>query len=132
MNAIRSGIDQIAHSPHQWWLGGLRDPATYPLIVILGFTGIFAARMGYHAALTYKDVRFSPAKRNEMMRSWGTEERPTLVSKWVGWNAYAKEGLGINHDQWLRDKEAIMIHEDWLIGGKKTKPNPDCIFRHDK
>lgn len=109
MNAIRSGVNHIAHSPHQWWLGGLRDPSTYPLILIVGFTGVFAARMGYHAAATYKDVRFRPAKRNEMMRSWGTEERPTLVYKWVGWNAYAPEGLGIDHNEWKKEHDKSYV-----------------------
>ena len=112
-SAIRSGVNHVIHSPHQWWRGGLNDPATYPLIVIVGFTAVFAAGMTTHAARTYKDVRFNPYKRHEVMRSWGTDERPTLVSRWVGGNAYGKEGLGVNHDEWKREHNKSYV-ERWL------------------
>jgi hypothetical protein len=48
----------------------LSDPATYPLLVILGMTvGMFAG-FGIYYLETAPDLRFNPEKRNTLLRYW--------------------------------------------------------------
>lgn len=48
----------------------LSDPATYPLIFILGCSlGMFTG-FGIYALSTYPDIRMSPEKRNKLFRDW--------------------------------------------------------------
>ncbi len=61
---------------------------------------------GIHAMTRYKDVTFDPSKRNSKLQTWGNEEYSTTLSKVISWNAYGKEGLGVDHEQWLKEKEA--------------------------
>lgn len=84
----------------------LSDPSTYPLIVIMGCAITFMTGMGLHALTSYKDVQLDPKKRNSMLQTWGEEERPTLLSKVISWNAYGKEGLGIDHEKWQKEKKS--------------------------
>ena len=82
------------------------DPSTYPLIVIMGTAITFMTGAGLHALIRYKDVQIDPAKRNSMLQNWGDEEYSTTLSKVISWNAYGKEGLGVDHEEWLKRKEA--------------------------
>lgn len=83
------------------------DPSTYPLIVILGTAITFMTGAGIHALVRYKDVTIDPAKRNSKLQTWGQEdEYKTTLSKVISWNAYGKEGLGVDHEEWLKQKEA--------------------------
>jgi hypothetical protein len=48
----------------------LSDPATYPLLVILGLTvGMFTG-FGMYYLETAPDLRFNPGKRNSLLRYW--------------------------------------------------------------
>lgn len=48
----------------------LSDPATYPLLIILGFTvGMFTG-FGIFFLETAPDLRFNPEKRNTLFRNW--------------------------------------------------------------
>ena len=64
----------------------------------------FAA--GIHALIRYKEVTIDPKKRNSKLQTWGNEEYHTTLSKVISWNAYGKEGLGVDHEKWLKEKEA--------------------------
>ena len=89
------------------------DPSTYPLFVIMGVAMTFMTGAAANALLKYPDVTIDPKKRNSILHTWGsidTEYHSTL-EKAISWNAYEKEGLGINHEQWLKDKEASIKAE---------------------
>jgi hypothetical protein len=77
----------------------------YPIIVILGCAITFMTGAGLHA-LTYKDVTIDPRKRNSKLQTWGHEESHSVLERVISWNAYGKEGLGVDHEQWLKEKEA--------------------------
>lgn len=87
----------------------LSDPSTYPIIVILGCAMTFMTGMGFHALAYYKDVKISPSKKGSLMQTWGDQKVNTVVSV-IGQNSYYKptftEGLGVNHDEWLKAKAA--------------------------
>lgn len=73
----------------------------------MGSALTFMTGAALHAAIRYKDVTFDPKKRNSKLQTWGAEDQyETTLSKVISWNAYGKEGLGIDHEQWLKDKEA--------------------------
>lgn len=82
------------------------DPSTYPLIVIMGSAITFMTGAGIHALVRYKDVQLDPAKRNSKLQNWGNEEYNSTLSKVISWNAYGKEGLGVDHEEWLKSKAA--------------------------
>ena len=85
----------------------LSDPSTYPLIVIMGCAMTFMTGAALNAAIRYKDVTLDPKKRNSKLQTWGVEDRyHSTLEKVIAWNAYGREGLGIDHEQWLKDKEA--------------------------
>mmetsp|Transcript_22434 Transcript_22434/g.48736 ORF Transcript_22434/g.48736 Transcript_22434/m.48736 type:complete len:132 (+) Transcript_22434:72-467(+) len=88
------------------------DPATYPIIVVMGCAVTFMTGAGIHALTCYKDVQVDPTKRNSKLQTWGKEDSYTpLVGKAVGWNMYGKEGLGVDHEKWQKE------HDEYV--GKK-------------
>ncbi|KAL3757151.1 hypothetical protein ACHAWU_004583 [Discostella pseudostelligera] len=48
----------------------LSDPASYPLIAILGAAGVFCSGFGIYFLATAPDVQISPLKRNKTIRDW--------------------------------------------------------------
>lgn len=64
--------------------------------------------MGIHALVDYKDVKLSSTRRNAMLQNWGYEPQGTVVKAYAGWNAYPPEGLGVNHEDWKKQKEEYM------------------------
>ena len=88
----------------------LSDPSTYPIMVIMGFALTFCTGAAANALIRYKDVTILPSKRNSILQTWGTEEEDgeyrSTLSKAISWNAYPPEGLGVDHEQWLKEKEA--------------------------
>ena len=71
----------------------------------MGTAITFMTGAGIHALTRYKDVTLDPSKRNSMLQTWGNDEYETTLSKYISWNAYGKEGLGVDHEQWLKEKE---------------------------
>lgn len=62
-----------------------------------------------NALIRYKDVTVDPKKRNSKLQYWGEEEAyHSSLEKLISWNAYGKEGLGVDHEKWLKEKEAQM------------------------
>ncbi|KAL9182123.1 hypothetical protein ACHAXT_012775 [Thalassiosira profunda] len=84
----------------------LSDPSTYPIFVIMGCAVTFCTGASLNALFRYKDVTINPAKRNSKLQTWGDEKVPSRLEQAISWNAYGKEGLGVNHEQWLKQKEA--------------------------
>ena len=88
----------------------LSDPSTYPIIVIMSFALTFMTGMGLHALAYYKDIRINPSKKHSELQTWGSEY-VTPVIKVVGdKNPYYRptftEGLGVDHDEWVKAKAA--------------------------
>ena len=94
----------------------LSDPSTYPLIGILGFTVSLAGASGVHTLLYNKDVQVSPRKRHSIMRYWGQEDVPGAelsIARRLTKRSHNKvyngpEGMGINHDEWIKEKKKYM------------------------
>ncbi len=80
------------------------DPGAYPIMVILGCAVTFMTGAGLHALTAYKDVTIDPKKRNSKLQTWGGEESHSVLERVISWNAYGKEGLGIDHEKWLKEK----------------------------
>lgn len=92
------------------WRAMLSDPATYPLILIVGFAAAFAVGMSGHALATYKNVRILPSKKHQEIPTDFTHVEP-LAEKWSRepiamhakhFKSIRYEGLGVNHDEWLK------------------------------
>jgi hypothetical protein len=47
------------------------DPATYPLIVVMGGASFLVVGVMASCLLASPDVRISPQKRNKIIRTWG-------------------------------------------------------------
>ena len=82
------------------------DPSTYPIFVIMGCAMTFMTGAAVNALVRYKDVTIDPTKRNSKLQTWGAEEYHSNLEKVISWNAYGKEGLGVDHETWLKEKEA--------------------------
>ncbi|KAL3757442.1 hypothetical protein ACHAWU_006649 [Discostella pseudostelligera] len=90
----------------------LSDPSVYPLMVIMGCAMTFLTGAALNAAIRYKDVTLDPKKRNSKLQTWGAEDKyHSTLEKVIAWNAYGKEGLGVDHEQWLKEKEAAARNE---------------------
>lgn len=88
----------------------LSDPSTYPILVIMGGALTFMTGMGLHALAYYKDVRINPSNKHSELQTRGIEKVMPLVGVIGDKNPYYKvafyEGIGINHEEWLKQKEA--------------------------
>ena len=88
----------------------LSDPSTYPIIVIMGCALTFMTGMGCHAMAYYKDIRVNPSKKHTEIQTWGDQKVASVVSVVGGMNPYYRptftEGLGVDHEEWVKAKEA--------------------------
>jgi hypothetical protein len=97
----------------------LSDPATYPILIMLGGAMCLIVGMGANELMTDKDLRINPSKKQETLQNWGDEKIPTVTAAWgnwktpVAWNSQAfvdirREGVGVDHEEWVKKKEAYM------------------------
>jgi hypothetical protein len=49
----------------------LRDPAVYPLVVVMGCAATLVLGVGSSCILYNPDVQIDPKRRNSIMRDWG-------------------------------------------------------------
>lgn len=91
----------------------LSDPSTYPLILILGFTAVFAAGMSGHALMSYKNVHILPSQKHNIIPTDFKHFEP-LAEKWSrepfamhakDFKSIRYEGLGVNHEEWLKSHD---------------------------
>lgn len=82
----------------------LSDASTYPLIFIVVSFVPFVVGIWIHALKDYEDVTIDPKKRSSILRYWGQEERPSIIRKYFASNALPPEGLGIDHEKWLKER----------------------------
>lgn len=93
----------------------LSDPATYPIIAVLGGAMTLVVGIWFHSLAINKDVQIDPKKRNSIIRTWGKAEYATLpsvatnitaqVTRRPTWIQKSPEGLGVDHDKWLEERK---------------------------
>lgn len=97
------------------WRAMLSDPSTYPLFLIIGFAAAFAVGMSGHALMTYKNVHILPSQKHQVIPPSSARREP-LAEKWsrqpIAWHAdgfksIRYEGLGVDHNEWLKQHEKI-------------------------
>ena len=93
----------------------LDDPACYPIIAIMAFTGTFLLGFSWSQATHLKDLRLTPKTKHSTPQTWGTEHHDSVTSHLAAgpmlmhgadhrstWH----EGLGVDHEEWLKQKAA--------------------------
>lgn len=95
--------------------GFLQDSGCYPIIVIMGFITCVVVGMSAHQIVSLKDLRISSKTKHSTLQNWGQEHHDSVTSRWAKGpmimngaehRATWREGLGVNHDEWLKQKEA--------------------------
>jgi hypothetical protein len=77
------------------------------LLFSLTFAGTFILGMTANAFLHYKDIKISSGPKHEIIRSWGNEHTRSFTEAMASSDYYLNpEGLGVNHSEWVRNKEA--------------------------
>lgn len=77
-------------------------------MIVMGCAMTFMVGMTANAMFFYKGVQVNPRKRESIMVTWGDSENETRVSQMLdffGIEKYAPEGMGVDHEKWLREKE---------------------------
>ena len=84
----------------------LSDPSTYPIIVVMatGLTWMFG--MGING-LRYKGVQISPNTRGVEMKDYSAEHQTGVMEAMVG-HRVQPEGLGVDHERFVKEKEQYM------------------------
>lgn len=91
------------------------DPSTYPLIAVMLTASFIIVGMSANA-LTYKGVRISPEHKRQTIPDWDREHVDSVTKKLAtkpvslfyskGFKDIQKEGLGMDHEEWKKSKEA--------------------------
>jgi hypothetical protein len=94
----------------------LSDPSTYPLFAVLAIATTTLVGMSINALTRYKGIKIRPEHKNSIMRDWEKDEHQLGVTEYMtrrpvgfhadGLKAIQKEGLGVDHEQWKKTKEA--------------------------
>lgn len=88
------------------------DSGTYPIMIVLAAACSLVVGMGLNALRNYKDVRINPANKQKVVRDWG-HEKVDSVAKTVATGPFAKPhqplGLGVDYDEWKKNKEKKSI-----------------------
>jgi hypothetical protein len=91
------------------------DPSTYPLLAIMGIASFIVFGMGSNALLNYKDIKINPAYKHQVIRDWGKEpvskvalvlSKEPIAMHAQHFKSIRQEGLGIDHEEWLKGKQA--------------------------
>ena len=81
----------------------------------MGFIGCVVVGMSAHQILSLKDLRFSSKAKHSMIQNWGQEHQDSVTSRWAkgpmvmhgaDHRSTWQEGLGVDHDVWLKQKVA--------------------------
>jgi hypothetical protein len=94
----------------------LSNPGTYPLIAVLCgascfIVGMSANRLMYRS----KQIRITQEHKHAVIQHWGTEKVDTVVKRVSnrpiafnaqGFKSIRQEGLGVDHEEWKKGKEA--------------------------
>jgi len=92
----------------------LSDPACYPLIVIMTFTSSFLIGFSING-MRYKNVKINPSKKHETIPTWDADRKASVTEVYTrrpwgfhrqGFKDIRQEGLGVNHEEWKKSKDA--------------------------
>eukprot|EP00934_Nitzschia_sp_Nitz4_P005573 Nitzschia sp. Nitz4//scaffold220_size35126//5128//5517//NITZ4_007829-RA/size35126-processed-gene-0.13-mRNA-1//-1//CDS//3329542526//5563//frame0 len=84
----------------------LSEPATYPIIFIMGAGFAWVFGMSANALFTYRQgVDISPTARGSVLKNYSTEHRTGFVERLVGDNVQAPEGVAVDHQEWTKQKQ---------------------------
>lgn len=68
----------------------------------------FMVGMGING-LCYKGVYINPNKRGAVLTTWGEEHKAGVIESYMEFMGGVKaEGLGVDHEEWLKEKEEYM------------------------
>mmetsp|Transcript_4056 Transcript_4056/g.7805 ORF Transcript_4056/g.7805 Transcript_4056/m.7805 type:complete len:142 (-) Transcript_4056:124-549(-) len=94
------------------------DPSTYPLIAVMAAATTVCVGMSANALFRYRGVKISSDKKNAIMNEWDSPvEAQTKITEvitrnpkaihWASsWKSLRHEGLGVDHEEWKKQKEA--------------------------
>jgi hypothetical protein len=91
----------------------LKDPGTYPLIVVMCTATSIVLGMSANALYHYKDLRFSSQAKHSELQTWGADHYDSvtklITASPFGFHRDALkniryEGLGVNHEEWKKEK----------------------------
>jgi hypothetical protein len=91
----------------------LSDPSTYPLIAIMTLAMSLIVGMSANALGRYKNVKIMPSHKHEVIPNWEeAHETYKSVTEAVarrpvgfhadGYKAIRHEGLGVDHEEWVK------------------------------
>ena len=81
----------------------------------MGFISCVVVGMSAHQMMSLKDLRISSKTKHSMLQNWGDERQESVASRWANGpmimhgeehRATWREGLGVNHDEWAKQKAA--------------------------
>ena len=82
---------------------------------MMGFITCVVVGMGTHQIMALKDLRFSSKTRQSEIQNWGHEHNDSVASRWARGpiillgaehRSTWREGLGVDHEEWLKQKAA--------------------------
>ena len=110
-----SSIQQKKVTPYSFKEAWLGESAVYPLMACMGVAFSFVIGFSFNAwFINSKDVKVSPRRKNEILRDYGTGHTTTFTES-LGtrpifnakrYKTLPYEGLGVDHKEWLKQKEA--------------------------
>jgi len=86
----------------------LSDPSTYPIITVLSAAMALLGGMCVYSLTSYRDVRINPSTKHDELQV--RDRMPyrsftkSLASGNSTWAPMYKEGLGVDHSEWLKRK----------------------------
>ncbi|KAL7571267.1 hypothetical protein ACA910_008922 [Epithemia clementina (nom. ined.)] len=95
----------------------LSDPATYPLVVIMTVAMTVCVGMSMNALTRYKGIKVRTEHKHSEVISWPEASVPyQSITEFItrrpigfhseGFKSLRHEGLGVDHEQWKKSKEA--------------------------
>lgn len=93
----------------------LSDPSTYPLIVVMTVATGFIVGMSANALTNYKGLRIRPSAKHEVIPTWDAGTRITVTETLTrnpkafhadAFKAIRREGLGVDHEEWIKAKQS--------------------------
>ena len=95
----------------------LSDPSCYPLMVIMTFAITACVGMSVNAMTRYKGIKVCPEHKHSEVVDWPEASVPyQSLTEYVtrrpigfyaeGFKSLRYEGLGIDHEEWKKNKEA--------------------------
>eukprot|EP00977_Amphora_coffeiformis_P017259 scaffold5533_cov159-Amphora_coffeaeformis.AAC.15 len=112
---LRRRRDVYQYNFKQSWFS---DPSTYPLIAVMAAATTVCVGMSTNALFRYRGVKISSDKKNAIMNEWDSPvEAQTKITEvitrnpkaihWASsWKSLRHEGLGVDHEEWKKQKEA--------------------------